>query len=63
MGHESLESYYRQNQRLLFRVRGDFEQNLTLTELENMMPYERTAYLLLFEQRMLEHEREKQQKK
>jgi hypothetical protein len=48
---------------MLFRLRGEFEQLITLTELEDMMPFERQAYFLLIEQRLKQREQEKAKKK
>lgn len=55
-------SYYKDNSSLLFRLRGEFEQALTLTELEDMMPYERSIYLILIEQKLEQRRQEKSNK-
>lgn len=51
-------SYYTTNRRLLFRKSVVFEQNISLTEIEEMLPYERTAYLILISQAINEHNTE-----
>lgn len=62
LSHEDLFTYYKNNSRMLFRLRGEFEQLITLTELEDMMPFERQAYFLLIEQRLKQREQEKARK-
>ena len=41
VGDESLENYYKTNFNLMYH------QKFSLTEMENMIPYEREVYLLL----------------
>lgn len=43
-------SYYTDNTRLLFKLKSEFEQHFTLVDIEEMMPFERTSYLMLIEQ-------------
>ena len=57
--HESLATYYKNNNRLLFRPKGEFDQLITLTVLEEMLPYERTLYFILINQRIQEREQQK----
>jgi len=45
-----LTSYYTDNTRLLFKLKSEFEQHFTLVDIEEMMPFERTSYLMLIEQ-------------
>jgi len=59
LSHESLASYHKNNHRLLFRLKGEFDQLVTLTELEDMLPYERTLYFILVHQRIQEREQQK----
>ena len=56
-------SYYSDNSRLLFVLRGEFDQLITLTELENMMPFERVIYFILIENRIQQRIQEKKSKK
>lgn len=56
-------SYYRTNMTLMYRVRGDFDQYFTLTEIEDMTPFERSVYLILMENKTKQHELNKQNKK
>lgn len=45
---------------MLFRYRqSEFEQLMTLTELEEMLPYERTAYFILIKQKIDERQQQK----
>jgi len=60
--HEDLMSYYTTNNSLLFRKRGDFEQHMTLTELEDMLPFERTVYLIQIHNKIEAHEQQKSSK-
>lgn len=53
--HESLYSYYTANSTLLFRRNHVFEQNLTLTELEEMTPFEREVYFIQIQSKINEH--------
>lgn len=62
LSHESLMSYYTDNNKLLFKLKGEFDQNMTLTELEEMIPYERTTYFILMNQSIKEREQEKNNK-
>jgi hypothetical protein len=50
-----MQSYYSDNRKLVFRIAGDFQQNISLTELEDMLPFERTVYMLLIHQKIEEH--------
>lgn len=59
LSHESMMSYYTDNNKMLFRIRGEFEQHMTLTELENMLPYERSIYFILINQRIEQRRQEK----
>tara|TARA_B100000929_G_scaffold290599_1_gene284885 strand:- start:43715 stop:43867 length:153 start_codon:yes stop_codon:yes gene_type:complete len=34
----------------LFKLKSEFEQHFTLVDIEEMMPFERTSYLMLIEQ-------------
>lgn len=44
---------------MLFRKKeSKFEQNITLTELEQMLPFERKIYILLFNQEVDKAEQE-----
>jgi len=54
MAHESLESYYKTNFALIQH------HKYSLTELENMIPWEREIYIALLQQ-YLEEEKLKQQ--
>lgn len=56
MAHMELESYFRINFALM-----QFHK-YSLTEIENMMPWERDVYVMLLEQH-LEEEKQKQQQK
>lgn len=56
-------SYYRTNVTLMYRVGGDFEQHFTLSEIEDMTPFERSVYLILMENKVKQHEINKQNKK
>jgi hypothetical protein len=56
LGHESLESYYKINFSLMQY------HKYSLTEIENMMPWEREVYLSLLENHIREEE-EKASKK
>lgn len=56
-------SYYTDNNRMLFRLRnGEFEQLITLTELEDMLPYERSAYFIMMKQKIDERQQQKARK-
>lgn len=55
-------SYYRTNATLLFRKRGEFEQHFTLSEIEEMTPFERSVYLILMNNKINENELNKQNK-
>lgn len=45
--HESLMSYYKNNSDLLFRRKTSrFDQHMTLSEIEDMLPFERDVYLI-----------------
>jgi len=45
--HETLMSYYKNNSDLLFRRKASrFEQHMTLSEIEEMIPFERDVYLI-----------------
>ena len=57
-----MQSYYSDNRKLLFRLSGEFEQNITLTELEDMLPFERTVYMLLIHQKLEQQQLEKGKK-
>ena len=61
--HETLETFYKGNSNLMFRLKGDFDQLMSLTELEDMMPFERDIYIMLIEQNIEKHNIEKQKKK
>lgn len=54
-------SYYKANGSLMFRKNAVFEQNISLTELEEMLPFEREIYLIQIENKIEKHEQ--QQKK
>lgn len=54
-----MQSYYSDNRRMLYRISGDFEQNFTLTELEEMLPFERTVYMLLIHNKIEQHDQER----
>jgi len=56
MVHMDLENYYKLNFALMQY------HKYSLTEIENMMPWERDVYVMLLEQH-LEEERQKQQQK
>lgn len=43
----------------MFKKRGIFEQGFTLEDLEDMMPFERTIYLILIKQKLDEQEANK----
>lgn len=48
---------------MLFRLRnGEFEQLITLTELEDMLPYERSAYFIMMKQKIDERQQQKARK-
>ena len=51
MGHESLETFYRINFALMQH------HKYSLTEIENMMPWEREVYLSLLEQYIEDEEK------
>lgn len=55
-------SYYMNNQKMMFRKRSVFEQNFSLSDIEEMIPYERAAYLILINQTIENYEQEKQKK-
>lgn len=61
--HETMLSYYKANASLMFRRNGVFEQNLSLTELEDMLPFEREIYLIQIEQKIEKYEQQQQQNK
>lgn len=45
--HENLMSYYKNNSDLLFRRKASrFHQLMTLSEIEDMLPFERDVYLI-----------------
>jgi hypothetical protein len=56
-------SYYKANGSLMFRRNSVFEQNISLTELEEMLPFEREIYLIQIEQKIEKYEQQQQQKK
>lgn len=57
-------SYYKNNQKLLFRRKSSaFDQHFLLSDIENMTPFERTVYLILINQAIDEHEIETNQTK
>jgi hypothetical protein len=56
-------SYYKANASLLYHLRGDFDCHFTLTDLENMIPFERSAYLILIKQKTEKHNQEKKNRK
>ena len=60
LSHESMMSYYKINNYLLFRKKDShaFEQNIKLTELEEMLPYERQIYILLMGNTIAENEKQ-----
>lgn len=43
----------------MLRLKDDFEHHFTLSDLENMIPYERSIYLILIQQRLIEHDNNK----
>lgn len=52
-------SYYRVNSDLLFRKKSSvFDQQLTLTEIEDMIPFERDIYLIMIMQKIEQHKQE-----
>jgi len=57
-----MQSYYSDNRKLLFRLSGEFEQHITLTELEEMLPFERTVYMLLIHQKIEQQQLDKGKK-
>lgn len=51
-------SYYSDNTELLFRLKSsEFNQQITLTELEDMLPYERTIYFMIIHNKIKEHDK------
>jgi len=46
----------------MFRRSGIFEQNFTLEDLENMLPFEREVYLIQIESKIIEYEQEQAKK-
>lgn len=57
--HESLESYYRNTQRIFFRPQDGYSLNFSLSDFESMVPYEREIYLILMNQTIEEVEASK----
>lgn len=55
-------SYYRTNVGFMYRVDGDFSQYFTLSEVEDMIPFERSAYLMLMKEKIELHESTKGKK-
>lgn len=55
LGHENLESHYRLNFTLVHHY------NYSLTELNDMIPFERQIYITLLMQHLEEEKRRKQQ--
>lgn len=55
-------SYYKANADLMFRRSGVFEQNLSLSDLEEMLPFEREVYLIQIEDKVNKFEQEQTQK-
>lgn len=55
-------SFYKANANLMFRRAGIFEQNFTLEDLENMLPFEREVYLIQIESKIIEYEQEQAKK-
>ncbi len=43
----------------MFRRAGVFEQNLTLTDIEDMLPFEREVYLIQIHSKVQEYENNK----
>jgi hypothetical protein len=54
-------SYYRNNSALLFYKDAGFVNNIRLEDIENMYPYERDIYIILFKDYMKSHQKSGQQ--
>jgi hypothetical protein len=39
---------------MFFRLKGEFDQLITLTEIEEMLPFERMTYMILIHQKIEE---------
>lgn len=52
-------SYYTDNHRMMFRLRGEFEQLISLSELEEMLPYERSIYFILMQNKIEKRKQDK----
>jgi hypothetical protein len=55
MAHESMESYYTNNFEALFHRDFGFVNRFTLSDFDNMLPYERDVYLMLIGQKINEY--------
>jgi hypothetical protein len=44
---------------MMFRLRGEFEQHISLTELEEMLPYERSIYFILMHNKIEKRKQDK----
>lgn len=58
--HENMLSYYMSVNEMMFRKRGVFEQNITLSELEEMLPFEREIYGIHIYNSIEQHNAEQQ---
>lgn len=55
MAHESLVSYYSNNFSLLFHKDIGYVNRFTVSDLDNMLPYEREIYMFMINQKLEEH--------
>lgn len=52
MTHESLDSYYTNNFHVMFHRDIGFENHFRLSDLDEMLPWEREIYMLLMNQKI-----------
>ena len=60
MAHESMASYYSNNFHALFHRDIGFENRFTLSDFENMLPFEREVYLTMMSNKIEEYSKKNQ---